>query len=298
MVEYSYVVTHDPAGSPTTISDDIQEMEIVDVGTGEVKSGKITLDAKFGKFLTAAPILAQFDLIQITLTDEDSNTYDQFYEVNRIIPIKNAGEGYAVEVELLGQEHWLMDLSAPKEHFFTSATTASKDIGDFYNDVNGSSQPEVQNHDTFTAGNNELPQWTANNYLFGVGDDHLYDNLMQIIEGLGASVANAGAGDFFELYFDSNIADSTKINFEAFSSGGDPDHPTAGSEVTITDTNAVNEAPTEGGIDAFTGSLIKAWGRKGIGTLPQSVQDFNGQLEAFLLDPQWISGVVYPTSLK
>jgi len=81
------VVKHDPAGSPTTISNDIQEMELVDVGTGEVKSAKITLDARSGKFLTAAPILAQYDLIQITLTDEDSNTYDQFYEVDRIIPI-------------------------------------------------------------------------------------------------------------------------------------------------------------------------------------------------------------------
>ena len=181
MVEYSYVVTHDPAGSPTVITTDIQEIELVDVGTGEVKSGKITLDAKFGTYLTAAPILAQFDLIQITITDQDSNTYDQYYEVDRIIPIKNGHEGYAVEVELLGQEHWLMKLSAPKEYFFDSASSVATGLGDFYNDVNGSSQPELQNHDTLTAGNNELPQWTANDYLFGVGDDNLYENYMTII---------------------------------------------------------------------------------------------------------------------
>ncbi len=54
----------------------------------------------------------------------------------------------------------------------------------------------------------------------------------------------------------------------------------------------------EGGIDAATGTLIKAWGAAGVGTLPQSVQDFNGQLEAFLLDPQHISGVTYPSGAR
>jgi len=86
-----------------------------------------------------------------------------------------------------------------------------------------------------------------------------------------------------------------KINFKSFASGS---QPSSGSEVTISDSTAVNESPTEGGIDSITGSLIKAWGKKGMGTFPNSVQDFAGQLEAFLLDPTHISGVTYPQGAR
>jgi len=298
MVDYSYVVTHDPSGGNTNITTDIEEVHVVDTGTGEIKSCKIKLDCRFGKFLTAAPILAQFEQVNVKITDEDSNVYEQIFEIDRIIPIKNAGEGYSCEVEMLGQEHYLQKIDVMKQFEQASATTVSKDLIDFYNDINGSSQPEIQNHDTFTSGNNELPQWTANDYDFALSEIKVYDALMEVVEGLGASVAAAGAADFFELYFDSNLADITKLNFKAFSSGGDPGHPNAGSEVTITDSNAVNVAPTEGGIDSITGTLIKAWGKKGSGTLPQSVESFNGELFAFLLTPDHIVGVTYPSGAR
>lgn len=292
MTEYSYVVTHLPS---TVITNDIEEIELIDVGSGEVKSAKITLNAHNGKFLTATPKLEQFDKIKIKITDDSSNDYEQIYEVDRIIPIKNAGEGYKVEVELLGQEHHLQNIDISKQFYFSSATSTTKDIVDFYNDIKGSNQPEVENHDTFTSGNNELPQWTANNYEFGIAEVKAYDALMNVVEGLGSSVASGGAGDFFELYFDSNTSDPTKIKFKAFASGS---KPTSGSEITITDSTAVNEAPTEGGIDSITGSVVKAWGKKGVGTLPNSIQNFSGQLEAFLLHPEHISGVTYPSGAR
>lgn len=294
MTEFTYVVTHITGGT-TVITNDIESIELTDVGTGEIKSAKITLNALKGKFLTAAPVLAQFDQIKIKITDDATNNYEQIYEVDRIIPIKNAGEGYKAEVELLGQENHLQKVDIAKQFYFTSATSATKDIIDFYNDIRGTSQPEVINHGTFTSGNNELPQWTANNYEFGVSEVKTYDALMDIVEGLGSSVANGGAGDFFELYFDSNTGDPTKIKLKAFASGSNPG---SGSEITITDSTTVNEAPTEGGIDSITGSLVKAWGRKGIGTLPNSIQDFSGQLEAFLLHPDHISGVTYPSGAR
>ena len=294
MTEYTYVVTR-LTGGDTIITNDIEEIELVDVGSGEVKSGKITLNAHNGKFLTTAPKLAQFDQIKIKITDDATNSYEQIYEIDRIIPIKNAGEGYKVDVELLGQEHHLQNVDISKQFYFTSASSASKDIGDFYNDIKGTSQPTVQNHNTFSTGNNELPQWTANNYEFGVSEIKAYDALLEVVEGLGSSVASGGAGDFYELYFNSDIADPTKISFKSFISGS---KPTSGSEVTISDSTAVNESPTEGGIDSITGSLVKAWGKKGVGTLPNSVQDFAGQLEAFLLDPDHIAGVTYPAGAR
>ena len=195
MTEYTYVVTR-LTGGDTIITNDIEEIELVDVGSGEVKSGKITLNAHNGKFLTTAPKLAQFDQIKIKITDDATNSYEQIYEIDRIIPIKNAGEGYKVDVELLGQEHHLQNVDISKQFYFTSASSASKDIGDFYNDIKGTSQPTVQNHNTFSTGNNELPQWTANNYEFGVSEIKAYDALLEVVEGLGSSVASGGAGDF------------------------------------------------------------------------------------------------------
>jgi len=298
MVIYTPVITHDPSGSPTVITNDFEEVTVTLVGTGEVKSAKLKLNALRGKFLTTAPVLAQFDKIEIKITDSASNVLDEIFEVDRIIPIKNAAEGYAVEVELLGQEHHLQKIDVAKQFFFSSAQTVTEDIVDFYNDSNGSSSPEVEDHNTTTAGNNELPRWTANTYEFGVSEIKAYDALMVVINGLGASVAAGGAADFFELYFDSKVSDPTKIQFRAFSSGGAPDHPDAGSEITITDSTAVNEAPMEGGIDAVTGTLVKAWGAKGVGTLPQSVESFNGELEAFALHPQHISGLTYPAGAR
>lgn len=298
MVDFSYVVTLDPTGAPTVLTNDTQEIHIKDVGTGEIKSAKLILDARFGQFIISPPKIKQFDKIEIKITDEDSNVYDEIFEVDKVIPVKNAGEGLALELECFGQEKHLMNIDFLKQFEQASATDVSKDIIDFYNDIKGTSQPLIENHDVFTAGNNELPRFTANDYDFGVSEVKCYEALVELVEGLGASVANRGAADFFEIYFSSNLADPTKLNFEAFSSGGDPGHPNAGSEVTITDSNSVNEAPTEGGIDSITGSLIKAWGKKGAGTLPQSVESFHGALIAFLLTPDHIVGVTYPLGVR
>lgn len=291
MVEFSYDVI---IVGGSTLTNDVQEIEIKDTGSGIVKSAKLILTStSSGKYITSSPILLQFDKIQITLTDEDSNQYIQIFEVDRVIPVKNASENYVTEVELLGQEHHLQKRDIAIQRFFESATDVTRDAIDFYNDDLGTLQPTVQNHDVFTTGNNELPRFTANTYEFGVSELKVYDAISEVIDALGASVAAGGAGDFFELYFDSNIADTTKINFKAFSSGSKPASP-----ITISDSVSVNEAPTEGGIDAITGTLVKAWGKKGVGTLPQSVQDFAGELEAFLLHPAHITGVTYPTGAR
>jgi len=295
MVEFSYVITHDPASGNTNISNDTEEIQFVDVGTGEIKSAKLKLDCREGKFLTSAPVLAQFDQVKIAITDDDSTVQTEIFEIDRIIPIKNAGEGYTCEVELLGQEHHLQKIDFAKQFFFSSATVTTKDIVDFYNEINGSSSPEVEDHDTFTSGNNELPQWTSNTYEFTVSELKTYDGLLEVVEGLGSSVAAGGSADFWELYFNTKSGSTTTIEFNAFASGS---KPTAGNEITITDSNSVNEAPTEGGIDAITGSVVKAWGKKGVGTLPQSVQDFAGQLEAFQLIPDHIGSLTYPVGAR
>ena len=302
MVEFTYLVTLDPDGFNNDITNDVQTCEVVDSGSGEIKSAKLTLFylVPDGKYVSAAPVLTQFMKVRIKITDDQSpaNDYENIFEIDKIKPIKNAGEGYVIDLEMLGAEQWLQKIYFAKQFRFAQAASVVEDIGDFYNSLKGTSQPTLEDHDTFSAGNNELPRWTANLYEFGVAEITCYDAMMEVVNGLGASVAAGGAADFFELYFNMKAGSTTVIEFNAFSSGGDPNHPTAGNEITITDSTSVNEAPTEGGIDASTGSLVIAWGKRGSGTLPQSMQDFHGQLEAFLLDPQWISGVEYPVGAR
>ena len=138
MTEFSYIVT-ELTGS-NVITNDIEEIELTDTGTGEIKSAKITLNALKGKFMTAAPKLVQFDQIKIKITDESSNTYEEIYEVDRIIPIKNAGEGYTLQLECLGQEQHLQKIDFAKQFYFESAQTVTESICDFFNDSNGSAQ--------------------------------------------------------------------------------------------------------------------------------------------------------------
>ncbi len=159
-------------------------------------------------------MLAQYDLLKLVVTDEDSTVKTLVYEVDRVIPIKNAREGYSVEVECLGQEHWLQKVDVAKQFFFESAQQVVEQLSDFYNDIIGNSQPAIQNHDDTSE--NELPRWTANDYLFGTAEIKTYDALLEVVEHLGASVAAGGAADFFELVFDTNAADLTKINLRAF----------------------------------------------------------------------------------
>ena len=180
MTQYSYVVTYDPDSAATDISNDVVSIECTDVGTGEVKSAKLKLNALNGKFITATPVLAQFDLIKIVITDEDSTTYTQLYEVDRIIPIKNSSEGNIVEIELLGQEHHLQKIDVAKQFYFENAYTVTKDLSDFYNDVSRTAQPDIQNHDSTTTGDNELPEWTYNTYEFGVSEIKAYDAIQPL----------------------------------------------------------------------------------------------------------------------
>ena len=57
MTEYSYVVTYDPDSAATDISNDVISLECTDVGTGEIKSAKLKLNALNGKYTTAAPVM-------------------------------------------------------------------------------------------------------------------------------------------------------------------------------------------------------------------------------------------------
>jgi len=305
MTEFSFIVTHVDVSTSTStvISSDVESITVVEAGTGEISSAQVRLESDNGKYVTAAggTQIDEFDTIRIQITDQDSKTFDKVYEVHNIIPVESAQEGNVVDLECYGLEWHLQKFYFAKQFYFENAFTVVRDIINTYNDNKGDDQPKVEGHDatTFNDGTvihktNILPKWTANMYDFNISEKKCYDGCVDVVNRLGNTVAAGGANDFFELYFTKHSTDNTKIVLQAFPSGGDPDHPTAGSEVTITDADSINEDPTEGGIESTQGTVIADWGADDFGSQPVDASKFAGELEAFDLDPVHDTTVTYP----
>ena len=71
---------------------------MTDVGTGEINTAVLQLNARDGNFITetssgATPIINQFDRIYIKLTDKDGAVYDRIYEVDTLEQKKTIKDG-------------------------------------------------------------------------------------------------------------------------------------------------------------------------------------------------------------
>lgn len=293
MTEYSYEVRYKPEGVNTDISNYIQHIEITDVGTGEVTSAIILLNAMNGQFITntlsgATPIIGEFDKIKITITDRDTTTYIRVYEVDIMKPMENAQQGTVLHVELLGLEHHLMKVPFAKQYYFDSGFNVVKDICDIYNnsDAKGLGQTVIAQHttDSGAGGGNDLPKFTAGHYTFNVAEQFCYDGLMEVVDRMGTSVSAGGGGDFFELYFARDPASNSQVLFRAFPSGG------VDSGVILTDSVSVNPAEQEGGIESTAGTVTATWGADDFGSMPAQVSHFSGALEAWRLMPNYVAG--------
>jgi hypothetical protein len=290
MVEYSYSVFFDPETINHDVTLDVEVLEVTEVGSGEVTSAVIRLNAQLGKYLTNVPWAGdpptQYERFKVTITDEDSNVLTRVYEINRIIPIQNHEEGTSVEFECLGLEHHLQKIQFAKQFRFENAFDVAKDIGDFYNSnrVAASTQPLLVKHDDVSTGSgtgfNDLPKWNSNFYPFGNKSLPCYDALAELVDSGGAPVTTGGLGDFWELFFKRGATDN-EIEFHAFSSGS------TGTSVTIDNALDVNVAENEGGIENFTGNLIKVEGSEN-GSLPPDFAKFAGKQEIFFQFPDWI----------
>lgn len=304
MTQYSFIVTHDPGGTPVDISFFVERIELVDIGTGEIRNAVVRLNAQFGQFVTNAslgvtPILDEFQKIRIQMTDENLVPLDMTFEVDILRPLQNTQQGTIQEVELLGQEQHLLRVPFAKQFFFESAFDVTRDILDFYNDPNskGLGQPIIsgQSSDFAAGGGNDMSKTTANDFTFNIVEIKAYDGLLQVADRQGSSVAAGGAGDFKDVTFITDTADATfnTIKLQAFSSGNHPDQV---SIPTITDTLAVNPGEEEGGIEATKGTVTGTWGTDSFGTLPRQNADFAGALEAWPLFPLHLTGAgeTYP----
>lgn len=288
MTLWSYTVTYLPS---TDITAYVTEISDVTIPTNEVRSAEFTLRAKDGAFRTidnsgATPKLTKYDKIKIQFTDRDNNSETHIFEVDTLRPIKDTS-GNKLVVGCLGQENHLHHIHYPKSKKRISAFDMIKDIVDVYNDNNGSAQVEIEKHDDDTF--NKAPIWTVNDYDFS-DNPTCFEALMRVMDRMGSSVANGGAGDFYEMVFVEG-SDSAKINIKVFVSGE------SGSEV-VSNSLTTPVRLTHGTEENETGTIVIGLGAQGFGSLPKDFRKFVGKLESFQLHPQHQTGKTYPSGVS
>ena len=277
------------------ISNYVINVTVIDVGSGEIPSMVITLNAKNGQFITSTSgeygtvrVFDQFDRLVIDLAADASdslNSYNKTFFVDKIVPIFNTIEGNRLELHCLGLERYLQMIHFSKQYYFKDAFSVMSDLAAIYNFNKGSLQALISHNSDSSS--NFLPNWTANNYDFEVAERSVYDAMMDVIDQLGSPVAQGGASDFFELYFPDDPADANfnTIQLKAFSSGINPTNPAL--QKIITSTLSVNVGETQGGIESAQGSLVAAWGADDQGSFPPEFSQWRGIDEAFHLYPVW-----------
>jgi len=306
MTEFSYTLTYKPEGVAIAIQNFVDRIDAIEVGSGEIRTAKIRLNAIEGAFITNkdftgtdnTPIINEFDKLRLTITDRNLDVYDVIYEVDNVKPVENSQIGTLVEIECLGMEWHLTKTPFSKPFFQESGFTVSRDIVDFYNDPNskGATSPDVIDHkQTFADGEfNNLAKFTANIYPFDLREQSVYTGLIMTNDRMGGSVGSGGAGDFFEIGFQDDLTDPNfnQLKFRGFISGSPPDQS---SVPTIDDTIDVNPGEEEGGLEATMAFVQGTWGGDGIGSMPFENALFAGALEVWNKFTEHITpGVTYP----
>ena len=281
-----------PVNPNTDITNFVETIKETEIGSGEVRSLSLRMNANQGAFITntnggLTPIIDQFDKISVNTVDRKGQTNFSVYEASIIHPTLDGAIGIALPVDLLGSEFYLQKTLFADQFFFKSMFTTSKGIVDFYNLNKGKDQVQIIGHDadSSSGGFNDLPVFTANDYTFNINELSHYDGLLEVMDRGGSSVAAGGAGDFFELGFTNSSINFDQINFRGFSSGNPTDQT---SIPNIVNTLSVNPAEEEGEIQATQGNIVGTWCAESIGTLPRQNADFIGALEAWRLFPEHV----------
>jgi len=288
-----------PVDPNVDISDFIETLNDTEIGSGEVRSCILRINADRGAFITdrndgLTPIVDEFSRFNIILTDANGIVYLVTYEVDILHPTQDGKIGKVLPIDLLGPEFYLQKSLFAEQFFFKSMFVVTSGIGNLYNKNRGTLQPVIIDHDSDSSsgGFNDLPVWTANDFTFNLAETPHYDGLIGTMDRGGSSVAAGGAGDFFEIGFASEPTNMNVLKFRGFSSGNPSDQafiPNIRAQDVV-----LNPAEEEGEIHAIRGTISGTWTESSIGTLPRQNADFIGALEAWRLIPEYFSGATYP----
>lgn len=275
-------------------SDIIAIPNFTDTGDGSVNSAILKLNADYGHYIrdagnneTGFPTKIDIhDRIGITMLDGYGGYYNRFFDVTKKTPAKDSRNGTTLQLTLTGTEHWLQKVNYSKRTFALTARELFQDLIDVYNNTKTAQMPQI------TIGTNELPpiyppvDW-------GTNEDSIYNRLMELVDSMGASAANGGVLDYFEVRF--SFGSATNMTINVFSSGNPNNNKP---DVTINGTDATLQ--TDGGVSSSLGSLINAWGALDAGSLPTNYSKWTAKRllmpsNTNSLYPVWQSDYKYKT---
>ena len=263
----------------TDISNYVESIDkFTDVGTGEIVSAKIMLDARFGDFITQSssgntPVIQQYDTFKLEITDDDDNTYSRFLIQDDVIPYRNDNGDHLV-LELFGRERYLQKMYFTGGYFFISLKRMLEIIRDFYNTNKGSRQPSISGE------MDNVPDYTFGSFDFGEGVT-VYDAFMQVIKRLSLSVAAGGGGEFYGITFSDES--QSEMTVDVRPQGSLPSEPlTLESPITVTELKQPSD-----------GNIVIVKGQDGAGSLPEQPALWRSLIEEFENLPLWDNTIEY-----
>lgn len=291
------------------ISDDVLDMPIfTDTGSGEINEARIVLAATQGNYITSTSpkTIEQFDRIRIECTDNGTNTYDRYFEVDNMIPSQSKEEGTTLTLECLGIEYHLQNTNFALPFWFSTPFTPGRLVGESYNENKGTRQPTLSEHKTIgydndTRKGNGLPTFLNQHFEYNISPTVGYTILNDLKDRQGAPAADGGVLDFFEVGIDTTGVNAMDIRI--FSSGEDPEGQTGSPspetiEKTYSNNLEVNPSEGDGIISNATATRILVLGDSKAGSLPTGRAKYNSGVFQFVFRPLWISTVTYATDAR
>ena len=266
----------------TNISQSIESIDkFTDVGTGEIVSSKLMLDSRFGDFITetntnTTPIISQYDLFKLEITDDADNSYSRYLIQDDISPQRNENGDHMI-LELFGRERYLQKMYFPGHYYFVSFKEMIITIRNFYNKNKGSSQPAIRASATDL---NDIPDHTYGVFEFGE-ETTIYDALMDVIKRLSLPVSAGGAGLYYGITFLDISINSMYMRIRP--QGSLPSAPlTLEKPVSITEL----KQPLEG-------NIVVVKGQEGSGSFPKEPALWRSLVEEFDNLPLWQNTIQY-----
>ena len=263
--------------------------KFTDVGTGEVVSAKLMLDARYGDFITVTnsgktPLIKHYDILKLRIETMRNKTdfYERYLVVSDLMP-QTSSQGHVLGVELLGREHFLQKMLFPGHFYFPSFRQMIRGIVAFYNLNKGKDQPAIF---IDAAGLNQIPDHTWGVFDFSK-ETSCYDALMDIVKRCTLPEGAGGAGEYYGMVFTETVTTSgdpaPDIITMRIAPQGYPTNEieTLEKPMQLTEVKKPSQA-----------SIVVVEGKPGTGSMPPEPTQFRDYLEEYTNLPGWRDNVV------
>lgn len=296
----------------TDITNFLVHYEIEFSGTEEISNGTITLSAKNGRFLTAAPVLNFFNSIYVRIQDKDGKVIDGVFEILTINPALQQGQGTAIEIMLSHQSWHFWQSHLSKLYQRQSGFEVAQDACNSYNVNVGPSDPVIgsskdQTLNLSTGIGIGMSQATYNDYDYSTGEMTNQDAVLATIDKLGSPVPAGGEFEFYEFVLKSNYTNGSgnplQLDVSIFPSGfkpGQHNPPVPSDYVQIIQNTAtpVRVLQTQGKLNALTGTNVLAWGEPTSGSVPPDYSRYVGIKQQYFAANLYLNTVTYLTGMR